>query len=442
MQDKRDDMVDYEYLRRLNDGAYQNRISGIETLEKCNDSIDRTVAICEHSEYIFTQLDEEFAEKTRLGKKDIPLLFLAVALQMLRWILLPNLDLVHSKISKDERLKSNEVKKGGIYKGKRSGSNYEKPEINKILKNNPEKYREEEEEYRKKIQGNGRYKYLSWIEILLHAVPYDAMDGSEHILIKKINLVGKTTFISPIGTRLCGKNHHVATLGHDPVLGWVFGTMNIASGMITFCDLQTYPVNACTQLDKWKQNVDYLHPSNLYEMINYCIDSFKEDSKRLPAAIARQAMHMKSDKYTKDGLPIPLLPPDKAQELINKGWNSNEAERLLKKITKNVGIIGMQYTLAELINLIIRSIYLVLNSGDDGVGFNSVKAEKILKISQIIAEGSNVAVVVATRNLSTLDIGGIVSMLHKIAFESETRSQIETEFMKSKFEDIVMGDYL
>ena len=73
-------MVDYEYLRRLNDGAYQNRISGIETLEKCNDSIDRTVAICEHSEYIFTQLDEEFAEKTRLGKKDIPLLFLAVAL--------------------------------------------------------------------------------------------------------------------------------------------------------------------------------------------------------------------------------------------------------------------------------------------------------------------------------------------------------------------------
>ena len=123
-------------------------------------------------------------------------------------------------------------------------------------------------------------------------------------------------------------------MGHDPILGWIFGTMNIASACITFCDLQTYPVIQSAWLDKWGQNIDYLNKSSVAKMVKYCINSFREDSKRIPAAVARQAIHMQSDKYTKDGLPIPLLTPDKAQKLINEGWNSNEAERLLSKVAK------------------------------------------------------------------------------------------------------------
>ena len=149
-------------------------------------------------------------------------------------------------------------------------------------------------------------------------------------------------------------------------------------------------------------------------MVKYCINSFREDSKRIPAAVARQAIHMQSDKYTKDGLPIPLLTPDKAQKLINEGWNSNEAERLLSKVAKNAGIVAAQFTIAELINMIIRSIYLFMFP-DHGVRFNKIRIERILTISSLIAEGSNVAVVAAIRDITRLDIGGLVSLVRQIA---------------------------
>lgn len=262
------------------------------------------------------------------------------------------------------------------------------------------------------------------------------MDGSENILIKSKNLIGKTTFLSPIGKQLSGKNHHVATLGHDPILGWIFGTMNIMSSMITFCDLQTFSVTQDIQLDKWKQSIDYLHPSNIGEMLSYCIGSFKEDYKRLPAAVARQAMHMQSDKYTKDGLQIPLLSPDKAQELINRGWNSNEIERAMKKTLKNAGVIALQFSVSEFINFVIRSIYLFMNSED--INIYRTKIERILTISSIIAECSNVGVVTATRNISRLDIGGLISMVHQIVFDANTRLEIEMDYLNSEFDRLIM----
>ncbi len=431
--------MNYSDLRKLNDSLHEeNRQIGNQQEHLIN-SLDRTLGICEQSRNIVDNIEKDFLEKTKLQKNDIPFLFLATALQTVRWFLLPSLDLDFSQVSKEDRLKASEKKKSGELEGKRSGQRYEKPEINDYKKKHQEKYNSEVEEYRKKVKGEGDYKYLSWIEILFHAVPYDAMYGSENIQIKRVNIFGKVTFISPIGKQLNGKNHHVATLGHDPVLGWIFGTMNIASARITFCDLQTYPVNQSEQLDKWSQTIDYMRPSSIGEMIRYCIGSFEEDSKRLPAAIARQAIHIKSDQYTKDGLPIPLLPPDIAQKLIDKGWNSNEAERVLKKIAKNVGVISAQFIIAELINMIIRGIYLILNPPDE-TEFSRVKIEKILKISSIIAEGSNVAVVVATRNIARLDIGGLISMVHQITFDAKTRMDVEREFIKNEFERVVMED--
>ena len=420
----------------LNDEIYRDCKKQADGNLRIVNSIDRTIGICEQNRNIVNKIDDNFLDKVKLKKKDLPFLFLSVGLQTVRWFLMPSLDFDYSKISRDERLEANEVKHGGQLDGHRSGQKYEKPEINKYKKNHQGKYRKEENEYRNKIKGNGSYHYLSWIEILFHAVPYDAMDGSENILIKSKNLIGKTTFLSPIGKQLSGKNHHVATLGHDPILGWIFGTMNIMSSMITFCDLQTFSVTQDIQLDKWKQSIDYLHPSNIGEMLSYCIGSFKEDYKRLPAAVARQAMHMQSDKYTKDGLQIPLLSPDKAQELINRGWNSNEIERAMKKTLKNAGVIALQFSVSEFINFVIRSIYLFMNSED--INIYRTKIERILTISSIIAECSNVGVVTATRNISRLDIGGLISMVHQIVFDANTRLEIEMDYLNSEFDRLIM----
>ena len=429
----------YSDLLKLNDAIYDDGNELSSQKEKIVYSIDRTVSICENNQQIINSIENDFLKKTKLQKKDIPFLFLATALQTLRWVLLPSLDVDFSQISKDDRLSANDNKKSGPLAGKKSGQRYEKPEIYRAIHENEDKYNKEVNEYRNKLKGKGEYHYLSWIEILMHPVPYDAMAGSENINILSKSILGRTTFSSPIGKQLVGKNHHVATLGHDPILGWVFGTMNIASASITFCDLQTYPVVQSVQLDKWGQSIDYMNRSSVSEMLKYCINSFHEDTKRIPAAIARQAIHMQSDKYTKDGLPIPLLTPEKAQKLINQGWNSNEAERLLKKVTKNAGVIAAQFMIAELINMIIRSIYLFMFP-DDGIRFNKVKIEKILTISSLIAEGSNVAVVAATRDISKLDIGGLISLVHQIAINRNTQLEIEMEFINSEFRALVMED--
>lgn len=432
-------MNDYKELLRINDEILQESLELGEDKLKIYKSMGRTKLICENNQTIISDIENKFLVQTKLRRKDIPFLFVAIALQTLRWMLLPSLDMNYSQISKEDRLNANDNKKSGPLAGKKSGQRYEKPEIYKEIHKDNSKYQNEVEEYRKKINGQGKYNYKSWLEILMHPVPYDAMLGSEKISIVSHNILGKVTFNSPIGKQLVGKNHHVATLGHDPVLGWIFGTLNILSSRITFCDLQTYPVIQSVQLDKWTQEIDYLNTSSIGEMIIYSIESVKEDGKRLPAAIARQAIHMQSDKYTKDGLQIPLLTPDKAQKLIDSGWNSNEAERILSKILKNAGVVASQYIVAELINTIIKWVYLLMFSEED-ININKVRVEKILALSSIIAETSNIVTVAITRDISKLDIGGLISMVHQIATSKEVQLEIEMEYIRNEFRSIVMED--
>lgn len=133
------------------------------------------------------------------------------------------------------------------------------------------------------------------------------------------------------------------------------------------------------------------------------------------------------------------MTPDKAQRLINYGWNSNEAERVLKKITKNIGIVSVQFAIAELINMVIRGIYMFMASDDEN-GFNKVKIEKILTISSMLAEVSNVATVVVTQDISKLDIGGLISMVHQIVISKRTQLEIEMKYVKKEFRTIVMEE--
>ena len=110
-------------------------------------------------------------------------------------------------------------------------------------------------------------------------------------------------------------------------------------------------------------------------------------------------------------------------------------DRVLKKAIKNVGGISTQYYLAEFINSIIRSIYLLADPNE--IMFQKVKIERILSISCVISEFSNVAVVAATRNISKLDIGGIVYAIHQIVFDLNTRAEIEMDYISNEFSRVL-----
>lgn len=55
-----------------------------------------------------------------------------------------------------------------------------------------------------------------------------------------------------------------------------------------------------------------------------------------------------------------MINPQKAQMLLNAGWNSHEAGRLAKVIGADTGILYLRYKLSAMINDIIRAIYLMV----------------------------------------------------------------------------------
>lgn len=344
----------------------------------------RVADVLENIDTLVSSLDAEFEKRTGIfNPNDMKYLFVAVMLQSLRWVISPELKTLNMEnqelhVEKDQRLKSDEKNhKGGIYDGKSSGKKYEDKKINEYMKKHPEKVESAKKEYHGEKGRDTRYR--SWIEILMRPVPYDATNSDDNGVIPNIaNLNGFDENMMQY-KNICGGNHHAATLGHDPVLGWIFGTMNIMSSTITFVNFLTFEVSQTNpQLNKWKQTINYARPYGYAEMLGYCIGSAVEDPKRIPAAVVRQSMHFASDKYCTEGLPIPLLgtiDPQRAQELIEKGWNSQELQYLLRTDLLNLGINA---AVSILINLILKSIYLFCMDGEEDIEILKVRIQKIL----------------------------------------------------------------
>ena len=410
----------------------------------------RVADIAANSEIILNNLDAEFEQATTLNSTDVRFLLFATMLQSLRWVLmpclnLPNMENLDPMVAKEHRLKPNERShKGGIYDGKSSGAEYELQK----LKDYREKHLEQAQQsknafYKRKEQ------YRGWIEILTQPVPYDAMNAADN---KSIPNIANLNLQDRHGNynNIYAKNHHVATLGHDPILGWIFGTANIMSSTISFVDFQHFDVrrgHRVKSLGRFIENrelqfsdqvVDDRAPRNFYSILNECYQSAKEDYKRIAAAVVRQAIHVASDKYCIEGLPIPILStinPQKAQELIESGWNSVEFEKLLKKDLRSVTISAI---LSALINIIIEAIYLFCIESSDDLEIKKVRIKKVLSIAGTISSTSNVLRKTLTKDFSKLDIGGIgvtiITLLNSVDFTQK----IKQEYINRNFETLIM----
>lgn len=414
----------------------------------------RVADVLENIDKVVNSLDEEFEKMTGIvNKRDMSFLFVAVMLQSLRWILSPELKLPNMKsqelhISKEQRLNDNENNhKGGIYDGKSSGTTYEQKNLKKYKEKHEKKTRNSIEEFY-----NNTPAYRTWIEILSQPVPYDAMESDGNGIIP--NIVGLNGFNKSMGQykNIYGGNHHVATLGHDPVLGWIFGTANIMSSTITMMDFQSFGVirghtvralnefQLIKELEFSDQRIDYADRWSIEKIIEYCFGSIMEDSKRLSAAVVRQGIHFASDKYCKQGLPIPLVSainPEKAQKLITKGWNSKEFNYLLGKDMANIGINA---ALALIINFIIKNIYLFcMESDEDEFELREVRIQKILTVSNLLVSSSNVLYAVIAKQISKLDIGGIGVAMLQLFQSKKFISNIKQEFIARGLEKEIMG---
>lgn len=242
--------------------------------------------------------------------------------------------------------------------------------------------------------------------ILYQSVPFDAIKGSKDVLGKGLN----------------GNDHRLKTLGHDPVLGWIFGTANILTDTITFNTFKTYRV-ARDPLHITPVSVDPV--SFLIETIQM----IKADKMNLPAAIFSEAIHMKSDFFTKRGLPVPILSTFNesfATELYNSQYDALCLLRDLK-------FVGGSAAISILFDIIISLVHNVFNP-NKGDKLYEVRTRKILLISNVIASSSSVIAACITKNPKQLDIGGLLTTAAHLFFDLRFIAKIKKEFVETEMQ--------
>ena len=414
-------MSKYDKLKKQLDNSFEKVTQGTNKISAVNSEMRRVADIAHNADTIIADIDSQFAQATKLNKTDIAFLFVATALQCIRWIALPSLDLDFKQTPPSERLTSQQ------------GAQIEKQQQKSFL-----------EDHQQDTIVASSLGFFGWNEIIGAPVPYDAMEGSE-----QYSILGD---FSPKGTQLYGKNHHVATLGHDPLLGWVFGTMNIMSRTVTMKDFSSYNVEMYDRTQKEGSLIFFQNnrqsittPTSLPLIVGSCLYSFTEDNKRLFAAVARQGMHFTSDAFTKMGLPIPLLSATRAQDLLELGWNSVEAEKVIKKVGRNLAVVGAQAGLSILINFIIKSLHFLYFDGNvdnqQELDLYEVKTRKILSYSNAIASGSNILYVALSQDIQKLDIGGIMVTIYRLISDHKFITSIKKEFLEQSWHNTVMGDF-
>ena len=194
----------------------------LHNMKNIADEANRVADVAHNASEILDDLDREFEEKTSLDKLDVAFMFLAAAIQCVRWYFLPN---------NKGRLTSQEG--------------------DKLM---------------------GKIVPKKWQDILLGSVPYDAIQGG-----------------ADVDAGLGGLNHRYRTLGHDPIAGWIFGPVNILSDTLTKTDFTFYNVADMVITGQTATTGAF---SRAYEQT-------RADKMNLPAAIARQALHLGSDVFTK-----------------------------------------------------------------------------------------------------------------------------------------------
>jgi gas vesicle protein len=144
--------------------------------------------------------------------------------------------------------------------------------------------------------------HSTWQQILLSPAPY------------KCDLSVVSEQESPLGKllRKGGEQSEPSTWGSDPLLGWVFGTLNILSRTVTLKDMRSYNVELEGTFPPFLMSENELRveadsPVSISELLTNCYTELREDPKRLIAAIARQAIERFSDSPEFFGVTIPQL---------------------------------------------------------------------------------------------------------------------------------------
>ncbi len=377
----------YEKLKKQKDIAISDIKNETAKLEVVSGEAKRVAEVSRDVSIILGDLDKQFEQATKLTRTDIYFLMVASALQVTKSLVFPYIaEKFHygESFDKSERLA------------------HDDKSIEQAHKDANDEFKEKHKKHKK-----GR-----WIEILYQTPAYDITKGSKDL-----------------GINMGGAYHRMYTLGHDPILGWVFGTMNILTDVITFNNFQSYRVTR----KPMRITQEYVP---IYRMFQESYDLVKADYLNLPAAIFAQAQHLKSDEYTKIGLPIPILSSIN-EEFASELYRSNYDALCLARDLK---VIGVSFAVSKIFDIIISLVHGLFREVDEDKNLYEVRTRKILLYSNSIASASTIVNACITSNPKNLDIGSLLNTVTHLFTDIRFIQQIKQEFLEKEFYNIVMGE--
>lgn len=354
------------------------------------------ISVKEYGENL-DRIDYEFKQLTKLQDSDAAFVFGATAFQILRILLI-------NKLTKIEPA------------GKGSLETSLKDLQKKIF------------DPLDKTPGENRPLYASKHHILTNrGVPYDA-----------------TSFADFNNNMFKGANHRFGTLGHDPLLGLIFGTANIMTNTITCPPINsifkgidlfpktfnvTYDIGGknphIVSADPFGVSAQFLTPLMLASAANRIL----VEPDAAAAALIKQIIHIGTDLYTPMGIQLPF-----ANLILDKATT----ERLTSYVNMgDIVKVGGQAAAAIAINWLVAALHgCSLFNKDDGTEFCSemhqVRTKKILLISNSIATSSSVIQAAITKNPRNLDIGGAAVLIYRLFTDTKFISKLKQEFMTSE----------
>ncbi len=353
---------------------------------------------------ILSDIDKQFKDLTKLESIDIKFLFLATALQIARQILQPKLTSAGSRLSHDEAAKDAKQLENDFIEKIKNKENLNPKELNKY--NN----------YRKH-----KYYNPSLEEILINPVPFDA-----NIDPKKRGLLSGFGFLG----------HRGATPGHDPVLGLLFGTANIATSTLTNWDMLSVHIYSSFP----KKGDIFGNDASTIRVFDYTSDKLLHqghDGKIIiGTSVAKEIIHLKSDVNSKKSLPLPFISaisPQFAGDLAKYGFDM-----------ANIFAIVKQASYATIINTIIAIVHSFFYDEATGISRNEfgVKTRKILLYSNLIATTSNIIATAISENIEVLDLGGLAVTLYRLISDICFIEKVKEEFIKNElYNHIARNEY-
>lgn len=307
----------------------------------------------------YRKIKQAFSKQTKLNKGDIAILLLTVALQVARQYIFSN-----------EKFRFDTAN---------DADNAIKKPLKKIIPG-------------------------QWQDFLLGPVPYDAV---------------KREHSNSDSTGLSGNTHRYRTLGHDPVLGWIFGPVNILTSSLTKSNfITTYEIK--------KMKIGGAYKAGTIGAFNDAVIKAQEHKLNLPATVVKQAIHFGTDYFTKQGLPLPFI----------SSIDNTTAQKLIQHYNIDTYSVTRGATISTFINTLIRIIHsLFYNPNKHGNrDLYEVRTRKILLIANMIASSSNVIYVAISKDLKKLDVGGLLVTVGRILSDVSFIAKIENEFMLSEFD--------